>query len=255
MSPRRTRRTDATAPASDSTSAPASDSASEPAQAGHAPASPRRRVGRPREAVLSRELIMETAAHLVATDGVEKFTLASLANRLGCTPAAIYNHTASKLDILRGVEDIVMERVDSDGFTEDIPWQDAVRRWARSYRDVMSEHSGLISVIAQLPIEGAPATVAMYERVTVGLLAAGIPEDHVVPTIVAIESFIFGSALDVSAPADIFDVHDASTAPTFSRAVRYHRDAANVPGAVPSADVAFALGLEALIDGMARRIA
>ena len=77
--------------------------------------------------------------------------------------------------------------------------------WAWSYRDVFAQHTPLIPVIAVLPVTDAPQTLAMYETVSGGFLAAGFPEERIVSAIVALESFIFGSAYDVTAPADIFD--------------------------------------------------
>ena len=63
----------------------------------------------------------------------------------------------------------------------------------------------------------------------------------------ALESFIFGSAYDVTAPADIFDSGSmAETTPYFTAAVRRLAE----QGHERPADVAFSLGLEALIAGL-----
>ena len=66
-------------------------------------------------------------------------------------------------------------------------------------------------------------------------------------SIVALESFIFGSAYDVTAPADIFDSGSmAEATPSFTGAVR----SLAAQGHERPADVAFSLGLEALISGL-----
>ena len=85
------------------------------------------------------------------------------------------------------------------------PWDQAVRDWAWSYRDVFSRHTPLIPVIAVLPVTDAPKTLAMYEAVSAGFSGPAFPQERIVSAIVALESFIFGSAYDVTAPADIFD--------------------------------------------------
>ena len=89
----------------------------------------------------------------------------------------------------------------------------------------------------------------MYETVSAGFRDAGIPEERIVSSIVALESFIFGSAYDVTAPADIFDSGSTAEAtPSFTGAVR----SLAAQGHERPADVAFSLGLEALISGSGR---
>lgn len=68
---------------------------------------------------------------------------------------------------------------------------------------MFSQHTPLIPVIAVLPVTDAPQTLAMYETVSAGFRDAGFPDERIVSSIVALESFIFGSAYDVTAPADI----------------------------------------------------
>ena len=90
----------------------------------------------------------------------------------------------------------------------------------------------------------APKTLAMYEAVSAGFSRAGFPQERIISAIVALESFIFGSAYDVTAPADIFDSGSmAESTPNFTAAVQ--RLAGQ--GHEKPADVAFNLGLEAMI--------
>ena len=209
-----------------------------------APAS-RRRAGRPPRGLLSRDLITDAALGLIASQGYEGLTMSALAQRLRVAPSALYNHAESKQEVLRWVEDQVMAQVDFSSFAS-APWDEAVRAWAWSYRGVFAAHSPLISVIAVLPVTGAPETLAMYEAVTTGFLDAGWPEDRIIPAIVALESFIFGSAFDVAAPEDIFESGSLGPDyPRFTAAVR-RRDTSQAD----SADAAFTIGLEALITGL-----
>jgi len=208
--------------------------------------SARRRAGRPSAAVLNQEGITSAALALIGKKGYDGLTMAALARQLDVAPSALYNHVASKSDVLVLVEDHLAALVDVSGFGS-ASWEDAVRTWAWSYRDVFAQHTPLIPVIAVLPVTDAPQTLAMYETVSGGFLAAGFPEERIVSAIVALESFIFGSAYDVTAPADIFDAGSmAAATPHFTAAVRSlaaRRDER-------PADVAFGLGLEALITGL-----
>lgn len=205
-----------------------------------------RPAGRPVQKLLSKELMTTAALGLIESRGYEGLTMSALARTLGVAPSALYNHVASKHDVLLLLQDHVMAGVDVSVFS-DLEWADAVRRWAWSYRDAFTHHAPLIPVIAVLPVTGAPHTLAMYEAVTAGFLKAGWPEPQVVPAIVALESFIFGSAFDVTAPADIFESGELAAAnPAFTSAVR-SQDAGSAGSA---ADAAFRLGLEALIAGL-----
>ncbi|WP_315899804.1 TetR/AcrR family transcriptional regulator [Arthrobacter alpinus] len=212
-----------------------------PAKAG------RRRAGRPPLALLGPAQITRAALKLVSRDGYKALTMSKLAKSLNVAPSALYNHVRSKQELLRLVEDSLMARVDVSAFL-DQPWDQAVSKWAHSYRDVFSSHLPLIPVIALLPVTNAPQTLLMYEAVTEGFLRAGWPSARIIDAIVALESFIFGSAYDVNAPSDIFAPGElGATAPAFSSAVAHRSNA----GQLNDADAAFSLGLAALIAGLA----
>ncbi|WP_136611868.1 TetR/AcrR family transcriptional regulator [Sinomonas albida] len=205
---------------------------------------PRRR-GRPTHPVLSRAKITTAALAVIGKSGYDGLTMAALARELKTAPSALYNHVASKDEVLNWVQDDVNDTIDTSGFGRE-PWDVAVTRWAYSYREAFARHSPLIPVIAVLPITGAPHSLAMYERVAEALRAGGWPEDMVVDAIVAVESFVLGSAMDVAAPEWIFDVGDQrDLAPTFADAVSARRGRGRT-----AADDAFALGLNALVAGL-----
>lgn len=211
----------------------------------HAGTTPRRRAGRPTAAVLDQTVITAAAMELIRKKGYDGLTMAALARQLDVAPSALYNHVASKDDVMLLVEDHVAELVDVSSFGSEA-WDEAVRRWAWSYRDVFSQHTPLIPVIAVLPVANAPKTLAMYEAVTAGFRQAGFPEEKIISAVVALEAFIFGAAYDVNAPEDIFDAGSlAGTTPNLNAAV----DSLAAASHERPADVAFSLGLEALIAG------
>ena len=211
---------------------------------------PRRRsAGRPVNRVLSQKRIIAAALEVISCGGYGGLTMSALARRLEVAPSALYNHVESKQEVLRWLQDYVMSSVDISGFT-DLPWDEALRGWARSYRDVFARHTPLIPVIAVLQVSGAPRTLAMYEAVTEGMVRAGWPNAQIVPAIVALESFIYGSAYDAGAPSDIFDTGSlAAESPYFTAAVR--QQSGRTEGR--AADTAFEAGLDALVTGLGRR--
>jgi AcrR family transcriptional regulator len=206
-------------------------------------APPRRPRGRPSNPLLTVDGITTAAVALLEERGQDGLTMAALARRLGVAPSALYNHVTDKQDVLRAVQDHVNARIDCSAF-ETLPWDGALAAWARSYRDAYARHPALVPVIAITPVRSAPHTVAMYERVTAGLLAGGWPEHLLTDVVVAVESFVLGSALDTQAPADIFDPGDLEdSAPVFTAATRAR------PGG-DTALAAFDLGLGALLAGL-----
>ncbi|MET8574997.1 TetR/AcrR family transcriptional regulator [Streptomyces sp. NPDC005012] len=204
---------------------------------------PRRR-GRPTTPLLSQEKITRAAVELIGVRGYEALTMAALARRLGVAPSALYNHVTSKRQLLLWLQDHVNREIDCSGFGTR-PWDAALEAWAHSYREAYARHSLLVPVIAVTPIAGSPHTVAMYEKVAAGLRDGGWPDDQIMDVVVAVESFVLGSALDAAAPDDIFDV-PSGQAPVLAEVVgaRVGRDAARA---------AFDLGLATVLAGLRDR--
>lgn len=230
-----------------------------------------RRAGRPSTPVLNRGMISDAALAIVTDEGQSALTMKRLAGRLGVSVSALYNHIANKAELMLAVQDAVMSRVDASAFDAVVAeagaadgsgthpaarpaglLADALRAWSRSYRKVFADYPSLVPLIATMPVSGAPATRRMYDAVAAGLLAVGVPSPQVVPVIVAFESFLYGSAMDVRAPAGIFGSRpgeqDApsfrSVVASFTGQVDAGEDAA---GPNPYADQPFEWGLDALV--------
>ena len=132
--------------------------------------------------------------------------------------------------------------VDASGFGQ-LPWDQALRRWAVSYRETFAAHPGTIGMLAAEPIAD-PAVHAQYERAVTALEDAGFPSYTVLAVITAVESFVLGSALDLAAPPVMVTGTDAAATPRLAAA------AAAAPSGRARADQAFDLGLDALITGL-----
>jgi AcrR family transcriptional regulator len=199
---------------------------------------------------LTRDLILLTALKVLNRTGPDKFTMAALAAELGVKTPALYHHVGGKSDILAGMREFVTAGIDTSVFGT-LPWREAVAAWARSYRSAFAAHPYAIALLATLPVTGARRTLEMYEQTARGFREAGWPEDEVVNSIVALENFILGSALDAVAPADMFDPGDfAGEVPVFDDAVRARERAGTSPS---PADQAFEMGLAAIIEGLEAR--
>ncbi|GEO94312.1 TetR/AcrR family transcriptional regulator [Kocuria turfanensis] len=211
---------------------------------------PPRRRGRPSQPVLSEERITSAAIKIVATRGYQHLTMTELARELKVSTSALYNHTSSKRDVLIRVQDRINQGIDRSGFGS-LPWDGALERWARSYRDCYAQHTAMIPIMAVLPVADSPHTLEMYEAVARGLADAGWARGDIADVIVSVESLVFGAAYDATAPADIFDPGERSDlAPVFADAVR-----ARPADAAAAADEAFDVALRAMLDGLRLRLA
>ncbi len=84
----------------------------------------------------------------------------------------------------------------------EMPVEDALLTWAHSYRDAAIAAPEAMVMLATSPIDADEGSFADYEQIARLLAADGWPTDTIVDAIVALESFIIGSALDALAPAD-----------------------------------------------------
>ncbi len=209
---------------------------------------PARRVGRPRTAVLSHERILEAAFELADANGPE-FSLASLARRLSVQPSALYHYFPTKAALIAAMRGQITLRLGAHGFDEQ-PWHEAILPWARASIEAFGRHPGLIAALATLPIDGEPESIADYERIVAAFERDGYPSDLIVPALVALESFIIGSALDALTPPDnLRPVHEPERAPTLLRTEAAARSAASAAGITP-AQRTFEFGLRALVAGL-----
>lgn len=219
------------------------------------PASPRN-AGRPSASLLTPDKITETAQKLMATEG--DFTMAKLARALGVAPSSLYNHVASRDEVLAAISDQVAQGIDTQALQDAAAqvcggtvstlgaralWLEATERWVRSYRQAFSVAPAVVMTLAVTPVRRAPATLAMYEQVTSAFTAFGMSPRQALLTVEAIEAFLLGSATDLHAPVDIFDPGDqAAEHPTMVEAYE-------TLGGTPQ-DEAFTIGLSALLTGL-----
>jgi AcrR family transcriptional regulator len=94
-------------------------------------------MARPRQSLLTRQRIVNAAAALVDAEGLQALSVRRLATELGVQGPSLYNHFATKAEILDAVADAVVAGRGRVG-VRDVPWCEALRRWARSYHAVLT---------------------------------------------------------------------------------------------------------------------
>ena len=197
-------------------------------------------MGRPHTPLLDRDRIADAALKL--TDRRGDFTILDLSRALKVTPAAIYHHVDGRDGIVTLLRQKMARTVDASAFGQ-LPWDEALRRWAISYRETFAAHPGTIGMLAAEPVAD-PAVHAQYERAVTALEDADFPRHTVLAVITATESLVLGSALDLAAPPVMVTGIDPAATPRLAAA------AAATPSGRARADQAFYLGLDALITGL-----
>jgi AcrR family transcriptional regulator len=201
-------------------------------------------MARPRQALLSRERIIEAATTLIDEEGLAALSIRRLATELGVRGPSLYNHFATKEEILDAVADSITGQVDISMFTGN-DWRVALRAWARSYRAALADHPNIVPYLAQGPGR-RPAALTMADAVYGGLVDAGWPPARATHVGALMRYFVAGSALGSFARGFVEDPQLYATRyPHLTQAHRLAEHRRSVD------EGAFTLGLDALIDGLA----
>ena len=202
-------------------------------------------MARPRQTLLTRQRIVEAASALVDAEGLDALSTRRLATELGVQGPSLYNHFATKAEIVDAVADAVIERVDVSAFGR-FPWPEALRRWAHSYRAVLSEHPNVVPVLAQGPGR-RPASLAMAEAVYGALVDGGWSYAQATHIGALMRYLITGSSLGSFALGFDVDPSLYEVYPHLRHAPRLaeHHEAVD--------EGAFELGLDLLITGLTAR--
>ncbi|HEV7896543.1 MAG TPA: TetR/AcrR family transcriptional regulator C-terminal domain-containing protein [Planosporangium sp.] len=200
-------------------------------------------MARPRQALLSRQRIIEAATALIDSEGLAALSTRRLAAELGVQGPSLYNHVATKEDLLDAVADSITGQVDISVFGRH-DWRVALRLWARSYRDALTAHPNIVPYLAQGPGR-RPAALAMADAVYGGLVDAGWPPARATHIGALMRYFVAGSALGSFARGFVEDPQLYATRyPHLTQAHRLAEHQHSVD------EGAFALGLDALVDGL-----
>lgn len=135
---------------------------------------------------LSRDKIVAVGLEMVNQGGADALTMRGLAQALGVTPMAIYNHFDDKGDLLRAIADQAISGVDFDGGHAE--WQPQLRHCFTALRDTCLRNPALPRL---LEIDGvAPASALAPMQVAVAALGrAGLSEIDSVRTFFLLVGF------------------------------------------------------------------
>ena len=146
-----------------------------------------------RRAGLTRARVLDAAIELIDRDGLESFSLRRLACELGVEPMSLYNHVASKDDLLDGVVEVVMAKLAMTGPLSGT-WEDQIRQAANAFRDVLLSHPQVsILVLTRRVLTDRPLDV-LREAIS-PFISAGLEPADALVVLRAFTAFLTGTIL------------------------------------------------------------
>jgi AcrR family transcriptional regulator len=146
----------------------------------------------PKRTPLSRERVLRSAIALADERGAEELTMRKLAKELGVEAMSLYNHVASKTDLLDGMVDIVFSEIDAPAADGD--WKAELRKRAVSTRQALNRHRWAIGEMEGRSTHG-PSNLHIHNAVLGCLRAAGFSIEMTVHAMSVQDAYIYGFAL------------------------------------------------------------
>ena len=144
----------------------------------------------------TRQRVLRAAIDLADHDGIESLSMRKLSQLLGGAPMSLYNHIANKDDLLDGMIDAVFSEIELPSGEDG--WKTAMRQRAISIRTILSRHRWAIGLMNSRTSPG-PATLRYHNAVIGSLRDAGFPVQLAAYGIAALDSYIYGFALQEQA--------------------------------------------------------
>jgi AcrR family transcriptional regulator len=150
---------------------------------------------------LNAKVIAQEARAIAETEGLDAVSMRALADRLQCTPRALYRHVADKHALLEML---------ADGAFAELPepqveatWQDAYMEYFTAMRKLLVSTPAVAMIIAQQAVAGENFRRHMDRLVGV-MTSAGFDGELAVEAVVALSYYTLGASL----PGTGQDLHD-----------------------------------------------
>ena len=196
---------------------------------------------------VTRAAIVGAALEIIDADGVEPLTMRRLAGAVGMGLATLYGHVRNREDVLDGVAQLLMAEADVSVHSGE-PWQETLRRNARSYRGIARRHPRAFHLVA-LRRNDDPAVLSHVAKVLGLFRAAGFSEEQALLVNAVTDAYNSGFSLvsgqELSASeADPADPHVELLTPPLQLKL-----------ATMTSDAAFERGLDIVIAGIEATLA
>jgi len=220
---------------------------------------PRSRSSAPARMPLSRERVLRAAVELADAAGLAALSMRRLGQSVGVEAMSLYNHVASKDDLLDGMVDAVFAEIDLPSVGE--PWQPELRRRAFSQREAIRRHPWAAPLMESRTSPG-PATLRHHNAVVGCLRAQGFSVAMAAHAFSLLDAYVYGFVLqETTLPFETAD-EAAEVAATMLPAISpeeypYLVELATEHVLQPGYDYGdeFEFGLDLVLGGLARAVA
>ena len=141
---------------------------------------------------LSRDRVLDVAVALAAREGIEAVSMRKLADVLGVGAMSLYHYVPNKDDLLDGMVDIVFGEIELP--PADVEWRAAMRRRARSTREVLNRHRWAVGLMESRRSPG-PASLRLHDAVLGCLREGGFSIEMTIQAYSVLDAYIYGFAL------------------------------------------------------------
>jgi AcrR family transcriptional regulator len=204
---------------------------------------------------MNRERVLRAAVALADEAGIEALTMRTLGRALGVEAMSLYNHVPGKEALLDGMVDAVFAEIDLPAGED---WKKALRQRAISMRAALNRHRWAIGLMESRTSPGA-TTLRQHDAVIGCLLAAGFSMELTAHAFAAVNSYVYGFALQEKGlpfdrPEQTAEMAQAMLAhfpvDEFPHLAAFTRDHVMKPGYDFGAE--FEFGLDLILDGLDR---
>lgn len=147
---------------------------------------------KPGRRALNRAQVLEAAVALADERGIDQLSMRKLAQGLGVEAMSLYNHVASKEDLLTGMVDTVITEIRLPLANGD--WRAEMEDRAEALRGVLARHPWATVLIVSSADVG-PSLLAYTEATVACLLSAGFSVPMTDRAWNAIDSYVYGYTL------------------------------------------------------------
>ncbi|GIJ50678.1 TetR family transcriptional regulator [Virgisporangium aliadipatigenens] len=224
---------------------------------------------RPTPTPLSRELIVRAAVALADRDGLGAVSLRKVGSALDAGPMRLYGYVASKEELLDlMIDEVYGEVAPEEDPTDGVDWRGSVRRLSLGLRAAARRHEWFVDLLGSRPHLNGPHSLAYLNRTLAAMDAAPGLDDMVAVLTAArtVDAYVVGAirseiteARTVRATGTDVEEWQRSAAGHLGRMTADGRfpmlkRMINEPSPELDPEVAFTLGLDCVLDGIAVRL-
>ena len=141
---------------------------------------------------LSKDRVLEAAIALAVRDGIEALSMRKLADELGAGAMSLYHYVPNKERLLDEMVDIVFGEIEVPAADGD--WKSAMRRRAKSTREVLNRHRWAVGLMESRRSPG-PASFRVHDAVLGILREGGFSVEMTIQAYSLLDAYIYGFAL------------------------------------------------------------